>query len=458
MRTSKTTHYSINPATQTVLAEHTEETWDSIQQKVQQSACAFDQGHRLSFEERGSYFKKLAALLRERTERYARLMTEEMGKPIEQSRGEVEKCAWVCTYYADHAAAFLQPEDIPTEHKMTRVYYQPLGTILQVMPWNFPFWQVFRFAAPALMAGNVTLLKHASNVLNCAKAIEALFQEVFPQWVFQHTIASNDDVARILDQEQVQGVAITGSVGAGKVIGQLAGKNIKPCVLELGGSDPFIVLKDADLEAAANTALQSRHHNSGQTCISAKRFIVEAPVAEEFMRLLKTKMRTVVVGDPMKKETDIGPLARLDLAQSLQRQVDASIEKGAKVEVPGGHREGTHYFKPMLLSGVKPGMPAYEEELFGPVGVFFNVKNAEEAIQLANDSIFGLAGTVFSKDEDAALAVALRLEVGAVCINKMMSSDPRVPFGGVKQSGVGRELGREGVRTFVNLKSVIIGG
>lgn len=454
--TSKTIHYSINPMTQKIIAEHTQEEWLSIEQKIQVSSCAFLKWRSLSFEERGGYFKKTADLLRERQQRYARLMTEEMGKPITQALGEIDKCAKVCDYYANHTKEFLAPEDIPTDNTTTRLYYQPLGVVLQVMPWNFPFWQVFRFAAPALMAGNVTLLKHAPNVLNCAKVINALFQEVFPEGVFQHIIASNDDVARILDQCQVQGVAITGSVGAGKVIGRLAGKNLKTSVLELGGSDPFVVLRDADLEQAATIALKSRHHNSGQTCISAKRFIVEAPVAEEFMRLLKTKMRQVIVGDPMKKETDIGPLARLDLAQNLQRQVDESVKQGAMVEVFGGHREGTHYFKPMLLSNVKKGMPAYEEELFGPVGVFFKVKNADEAVALANDSIFGLAGTVFSKDEDKALEVALRLEAGSVSINKMMSSDPRVPFGGVKQSGVGRELGREGARTFVNLKSVII--
>lgn len=457
MTTSKTIHYSINPSTQTILTEHHQETWSDIAQKIHQSVQAFEGWSTLSFAERATYFETTARVLRQRSEQYAVLMTEEMGKPIEQARREIHKCAWVCEYYAKHTVEFLKPENIPTEHKITRLYYQPLGTILQVMPWNFPFWQVFRFAAPALMAGNVTLLKHAFNVLNCAHAIEALFQEIFPQGVFQQVIASNEDVAQIMSEAPVQGVAITGSVGAGKVVGSLAGKNIKPCVLELGGSDPFIVLKDADLEKAATVALQSRHHNSGQTCISAKRFIVEAPVAAEFLQLLKDKMSRVVVGDPMDPTTQIGPLARLDLAQNLQQQVEASIAQGAQVEVAGGHRKGTHYFQPMLLSNVKKGMPAYEEELFGPVGVFFQVENTDEAVQLANDSIFGLAGTVFSQNEAAALDVALRLNTGAVCINKIMSSDPRVPFGGVKQSGIGRELGAEGARAFVNLKSVIVG-
>ncbi len=284
MTISKIIHYSINPTTQSIVKEHLQETWSSIAQKIQNSEDAFKGWSVLSFSERAAYFRILAEQLQARSAQYAKLMTEEMGKPIEQSKKEIDKCLLVCEYYAKHAAEFLKPKDIVTEHKMTRVYCQPLGTILQIMPWNFPFWQVFRFAAPALMAGNVTLLKHAFNVLNCAKAIEDLFQEVFPPGVFQQVIASNDDVAHIMGEAPVQGVAITGSVGAGKVVGSLAGRHIKPCVLELGGSDPFIVLKEADLEKAATTALQSRHHNSGQTCISAKRFIVEAAVAEPFLQ------------------------------------------------------------------------------------------------------------------------------------------------------------------------------
>lgn len=457
VQSSKTIHYSINPLTNKIIAEHEEETWESIAQKIKQSEDAFASWHQLTFEERGAYFKEAAKLLRKNSKKYAQIMTDEMGKLHLQGVAEAEKCAWVCEYYADHAGRFLQPEHIATEHKSTTIYYQPLGTILQVMPWNFPFWQVFRFAAPALMAGNVTLLKHASNVLGCAKVIEGIFEEAgFPKHVFQHLIPSNDQVEKILGEEAVQGVALTGSVGVGKIIGRIAGSNLKTSVLELGGSDPFVVLKDADLPKAAKIAVQSRVHNSGQTCISAKRFIVEAPVASEFLRLVKKEMKALVVGDPNKKETQVGVLARMDLAEGLQQQVDKSIAMGAKVEVEGGHKKGTCYFQPMLLTNVQKGMPAYEEELFGPVAALFVVKDAEEAITLANDSIFGLAGTVFSEDEMAAREVALRLEVGAVCINKMMSSDPRVPFGGVKQSGVGRELGREGVRTFINLKSVIV--
>ncbi len=458
VRSSKTINYSINPLTNKIIAEHEEETWESIAQKMQRADKAFETWHKKNFEERGQYFKRAAQILRKNSQQYAQLMTDEMGKLHSQGVAEAEKCAWVCEYYADNAGRFLQPEHIATDHKSTTIYYQPLGTILQVMPWNFPFWQVFRFAAPALMAGNVTLLKHASNVLGCAKVIEDIFNEAgFPEHSFQHIIPNNNQVEKILETPTVRGVALTGSVGVGKIIGRLAGKNLKTSVLELGGSDPFVVLKDADLPKAAKIAVQSRMHNSGQTCISAKRFIVEAPVAAEFLRLVKKEMRQLVVGDPNKKTTNVSVLARMDLAEGLQRQVDKSIELGAKVEVDGGHKVGTNYFQPMLLTNVKKGMPAYEEELFGPVAAFFTVKDADEAVALANDSVFGLAGTVFSEDEAAARDVALRLEVGAVCINKMMSSDPRVPFGGVKDSGVGRELGREGVRTFVNLKSVVVG-
>ncbi|MGH1335842.1 MAG: NAD-dependent succinate-semialdehyde dehydrogenase [Aureispira sp.] len=455
---SRTIHYSINPLTNSIIAEHEEETWEAIAQKITSSQIAFDSWRQKSFEERGVYFKRAAALLRSKKETYAALMTNEMGKLHQQGLAEVEKCAWVCEYYADKAAEFLAAETLVTEQKSTLVHYQPLGTILQVMPWNFPFWQVFRFAAPTLMAGNVTLLKHALNVLGCAKAITALFKEAgFPDNVFQDVIANNEQVAKILEATTVQGVALTGSVGAGKAVGRLAGNQLKTAVLELGGSDPFIVLKDADLAKAAKVAVQSRMNNSGQTCISAKRMIVEAPVADAFLRLVKEEIKKLVVGAPDEPTTNIGALARMDLAENLQQQVEQSVALGATIEIDGGHQEGTCYFHPMLLTNVQKGMPAYEEELFGPVAVFFKVKDIEEAITLANDSIFGLGGTVFSKDEAVAQAVALRLEVGAVSINKIMSSDPRVPFGGVKQSGIGRELGREGVRTFVNLKAIVVG-
>ncbi|MFK7797914.1 MAG: NAD-dependent succinate-semialdehyde dehydrogenase [Aureispira sp.] len=460
MSNNTTVYHSINPFTNKRLASYKEDTWEQILRKIEQADAAYQFWRSQSFEERGQYFIHAAKILRKNKARFAQMITDEMGKPYEQSKAEVEKCAWVCEYYVDNASQFLKSEQIDTDaNKTTVIHYQPLGTILQVMPWNFPFWQVFRFAAPTLMAGNVTLLKHAPNVLGCAQLIQTVFEEAgFPKGVFQQVIASHEQVKEILAAETVQGLALTGSVRAGKAVGQLASKHLKVMVLELGGSDPFIVLKDANLVLAAQTAVKSRMHNSGQTCISAKRFIVEDVVADEFLALVKKEIQQLVVGDPNHKTTNISVLARMDLAESLQQQVDQSIALGAKVEIAGGHQIGSSYFQPMLLSNIQKGTPAYEEELFGPVATFFRVKDVEEAIALANDSVFGLAGTVFSQNEELAQTVALRLEAGAVCINKIMSSDPRVPFGGIKESGIGRELGREGIRTFVNLKSIVLGG
>lgn len=453
-----TVFYSINPVDNTIINEYPIEDWTSIEAKMNCAKAAFQHWRLRSYEERAAFFLKAAKILKKNALRYGERITQEMGKPITQAKAEVEKCAWVCEYYATHTATFLATEPIPTEFKDSYVTYQPIGTLLQIMPWNFPFWQVFRFAAPALMAGNVTLLKHAPNVLGCVKLIEEVFEQAgFPEGVFQAIYTTVETVEQIVAASSVQGIALTGSVGAGSAVGALAGKNIKNCVLELGGSDALIVLEDADLERAAQAAVQSRMHNSGQTCISAKRFIVVESVATQFKALVKEKMATLVVGNPMEDGTNISALARVDLAETLQAQVEQSVKMGAKVEVDGGHKVGTNYFYPMLLTNVKKGMPAYHEELFGPVITFFEVKDAAEAIALANDSDFGLAGTVWSKNQTKAKEVAAQLEVGAVAINRVMSSDPRIPFGGVKRSGVGRELGREGLMSFVNLKSVIVG-
>ncbi len=457
MNTTETIIRTINPVDNTIIKEYNLETWEAVSDKLKQAEIAFQAWKKQSYAQRAALFMEAAKILRENTEIYAKQITLEMGKPIQQSIAEVEKCAMVCGFYAENAADFLADESIETEFSKSYVTYQPLGTVLQVMPWNFPFWQVFRFAAPALMAGNVTVLKHAPNVFGCGALIHDIFKKAgFPKGVFQNLVIDTDLVGAILEQKTVHGVALTGSVRAGKAVGALAGKNLTECVLELGGSDPFIVLKDADLPKAAKVAIQSRMHNSGQTCISAKRFIVEESVAETFKKLLKEALEKVVVGDPMEETTKISVMARTDLVEELQRQVNQSIEMGAVVEFSGGHKKGSNYFYPMLLSNVQKGMPAYEEELFGPVGTFFVVKNEEEAIALANDSIFGLAATVWSANEARAIEIAHQLEVGAVAINKMMSSDPRIPFGGVKQSGVGRELGREGILGFVNLKSVVV--
>jgi len=448
---------TINPMNNKVIKEYKLETWEEVSDKLEEAEAAFCQWKGLSYAQRATFFVKAAQILIENKAIYAQQITLEMGKPIIQSIAEVEKCAMVCEFYAENAANFLADEPIETEFSQSYVTYQPLGTVLQVMPWNFPFWQVFRFAAPALMAGNVTLLKHASNVIGCGDLICDIFNKAgFPKGVFQHLVVENDLVANILAAKSVHGVALTGSVGAGKAVGALAGQNLTECVLELGGSDAFIVLQDADLPKAAKVAIRSRMHNSGQTCISAKRFIVEESVAETFKKLLKEEIAKIVIGDPMEEATKISVLARTDLAENLQEQVDESIKMGAVVEFPGGHQKGSNYFYPMLLSNIQKGMPAYEEELFGPVGALFVVKNSAEAVTLANDSVFGLAATVWSENEAAATAIARQLDVGAVAINKLMSSDPRIPFGGVKQSGIGRELGREGILGFVNLKSIVI--
>lgn len=457
MNVIETMFRTVNPLNNEVIKEYKLETWEEVSDKLDAAKKAFHDWKRQSYAQRAAFLIEAAKVLKENKEIYAKQITLEMGKPIQQSIAEVEKCALVCTFYAENAADFLADQNIETEFSQSYVTYQPLGTILQVMPWNFPFWQVFRFAAPALMAGNVTVLKHASNVIGCGDLIADIFDKAgFPKGVFQHLVIDNDLVENILATKSVHGLALTGSVGAGRAVGALAGGNLTECVLELGGSDPFIVLKDADLPKAAKVAIQSRMHNSGQTCISAKRFIVEASIAETFKELLKEELKKVVVGDPMDGGTKISVLARTDLAETLQEQVNKSIEMGAIVEFSGGHKKGSNYFYPMLLSNIQKGMPAYEEELFGPVGAFFVVENSAEAVRLANDSIFGLAATVWSENEELAVAVARQLDVGAVAINKIMSSDPRIPFGGVKQSGVGRELGREGILSFVNLKSLVV--
>lgn len=457
MNITETIAQTINPVNRQVIKEYRLETWGNVLDKLKQGEVAFQDWKRQSYAQRAAFFVTIAKILEEDKVIYAKQITLEMGKPIQQSIAEIEKCALVCRFYAKNAAEFLQDQQIETEFSKSYVRYQPLGTVLQIMPWNFPFWQVFRFAAPALMAGNVTLLKHAPNVIGCAELIQSIFEKAgFPKGVFQHVIIETDLVENILRHKSVQGVALTGSVRAGKAVGTLAGENLVESVLELGGSDPFIVLEDADLEQAAKIGVQSRMHNSGQTCISAKRFIVEEAVAEKFKQLLIKEIDKLVVGDPMDTQTKISVLARTDLAEELQKQVDESIEMGAIVEYSGGHKKGTNYFYPMLLSNIQKGMPAYKDELFGPVGALFVVKDKAEAIELANDSIFGLGATVWSENEAIAVEVAHQLEVGAVAVNKLMSSDPRIPFGGVKQSGVGRELGREGILGFVNLKSVVV--
>jgi succinate-semialdehyde dehydrogenase/glutarate-semialdehyde dehydrogenase len=384
------------------------------------------------------------------------MMTQEMGKTLAAAIAEAEKCAWVCRYYAEHAEAFLADEDAPTTAKRSYVRYLPIGPVLAVMPWNFPFWQVFRFAAPGLMAGNVGLLKHASNVPRCAMAIEDVFRRAgFAEGVFQALLVGSDAVAGILDDPRVKAATLTGSTPAGSSVAERAGKRLKKTVLELGGSDPFIVLPSADLDAAAKTAAKARCINNGQSCIAAKRFIVHAEVYDAFAERFVAAMEAQTVGDPMADGTDVGPLAMKSTRDDVERQVDESVAAGAKVLTGGGRIDGPGFFyRPTILADIPEGAPAYREEVFGPVALLFRAKDAGDAIRIANDSDFGLGSSVWTRDPAEARRFVDEIEAGMTFVNAMVASDPRLPFGGVKQSGYGRELGRVGIHEFMNIKSV----
>ena len=412
-----------------------------------------------TFAHRAGVLRRAAALLRERQPELARIMALEMGKPVTNGYAEVLKCAACCDYYAEHAEAFLADEVVATDAGRSFISYQPLGVVLAVMPWNFPFWQVVRFAAPALMAGNVGLLKHASNVPQCALALEKIFHDAgLPPACFRALLVGSEAVESLLADDRVRAVTLTGSEAAGAAVAAVAGAHIKKTVLELGGSDPFIVLADADVALAARTAAQSRMINSGQSCIAAKRFIVEKPVLREFITQLKTHLLALRPGDPLDEATQYGPLARPDLADDLAQQVADSVAQGAKVELFGGQaKPGTALFRPMILSNIRPGQRAYSEELFGPVALVLEAKNAEDAVRLANDSRFGLGAAVWTGDARKGEAMARQIESGAVFVNGLVKSMNELPFGGVKKSGYGRELSYLGIREFVNQKSIWIG-
>jgi succinate-semialdehyde dehydrogenase/glutarate-semialdehyde dehydrogenase len=385
-------------------------------------------------------------------------MTTEMGKPLRAAVEEAAKCAWNCRFYAEKAAEFLADEEIPTGAARSFIRYQPLGPVLAVMPWNFPFWQVFRFAAPALMAGNVCLLKHASNVPQCALAIEEIFRRAeFPEGAFQTLLIGSGQVERVLDNPRVVAATLTGSAAAGSSVASAAGERFKKTVLELGGSDPFIVMPSADLDEAVKTAVRARIINNGQSCIAAKRFIVAEEIADEFERRFVKAMESLKVGDPMDETTDIGPLATVDMLETLEEQVQESVAQGARILV-GGERlmRAGNYFAPTVLTDIPSNSPAYIEELFGPVASLFRARDLDEAIRLANDTTFGLAASAWTNDDGERDRLIDEVEAGLVFINSMVASDPRLPFGGVKSSGYGRELSREGIREFVNIKTVWI--
>ena len=450
---------SVNPATGETLGAF--ETLDAahLEERLALAARAFAAWRQTAFEERARLMLAAAGLLEGRAADVGRTMTLEVGKPIGASIDEARKCARGCRYYAEHAAAFLADEHVATEAAGSYIRYEPLGPVLAIMPWNFPFWQVFRFAAPALMAGNVALLKHAPNVPQCALAIEQIFRDAgFPDGVFQSLLMDVDLVPQVLQDDRVAAATLTGSERAGSDVASRAAQSIKKSVLELGGSDPFIVLPSADLDAAVATAVKARAINNGQSCIAAKRFIVHEAIADRFISGFVRGMEALKVGDPLEPSTDVGPLARPDLLEKLDQQVRGSIARGARL-LTGGVRLSPpgNYYAPTVLADIPRDSPAYREELFGPVASIFRARDLDDALAIANDTRFGLGASVWTRDPVEQQRAIAGLESGQVFINAMVASDPRVPFGGVKRSGFGRELGLQGIREFVNVKTVWIG-
>jgi succinate-semialdehyde dehydrogenase/glutarate-semialdehyde dehydrogenase len=495
---------SINPATLEPAGEYPEHSPAQIEYLLQQARDAFPEWRHQSFEDRAVFLREAARLLRDRKEELAKLMAGEMGKPITAGEQEIDKCAGACEFFAEHAGGFLAAEEIASDASKSFIRFDPLGPVLAIMPWNFPFWQVFRFAAPALMAGNVGLLKHAPNVPGCALAIEKIFSDAgLPFGVFTTLlVAENDAAQKLVDHPVIKAVTLTGSERAGSAVGAAAGRALKKTVMELGGSDAFIVLSDANIEAVAKSAAEARCINSGQSCIAAKRFIVEESIAEEFEAAMTAAMVAMKMGDPLDRSTQMGPLARLDLLENLDRQVQASIAAGARLlgggnlyrgstadaNSPGDenfHRNGNphraanlyhganlprgadrdldralrkgYFFPPTVLADVKPGMPAFDEETFGPVAAIIRATSANDAVRLANLSSYGLGCSIWTTDLKKGEALAAEIDAGSVFINGIVKSDSRLPFGGIKRSGWGRELSQAGIREFVNIKTVWIG-
>jgi succinate-semialdehyde dehydrogenase / glutarate-semialdehyde dehydrogenase len=449
---------SINPATGKPIRTYDEMTAEAAAGAVVQAHSAWQSWRATPFGQRAPLMKKAASLLRQRKSELSTLMADEMGKPLAQGVGEVEKCASVCDYYADFAESHLAPDVIKTESAKSYVAFEPLGVVLAIMPWNFPLWQVYRFAAPALMAGNAGVLKHASNVPGCALSIEQVFKDAgFPAGLFRTLLIGSREVKGIIEHPLVRAVTLTGSTPAGKAVASQAGAVLKKTVLELGGSDGYLVLADAELESTVTSCVNSRLINAGQSCIAAKRFIVVEPVLDAFTTRFVDLMKSKRVGDPLADGTEVGPQARHDLRDALHKQVLASIDGGAKLLLGGEVvKSDGAYYPPTVLTNVKPGMPAYEEELFGPVASIIAARDEDDAVRIANDTVFGLGGAVFTKDLARGERVARRLEAGSTFVNGLVASDPRLPFGGIKESGYGRELGPYGIKEFVNIKTIVV--
>jgi succinate-semialdehyde dehydrogenase / glutarate-semialdehyde dehydrogenase len=450
---------SINPTTEEVVDTFEEFTPAQLEHALDQAHKAQREWRLTSFGERAAGLQAVARALRAQKSRFAAMATEEMGKTIVEAEAEVEKCAWNCDFYAEHAAKFLADEHVEMGLSDSFVAFEPLGVVLAIMPWNFPFWQVVRFAAPALMAGNGAILKHASNVPRCALALEEVFRTAgLPEGLFRTVLVPGAGVEPLIADGRIAAVTLTGSSEVGERVASAAGKHLKKQVLELGGSDPFIVLADADLDGAVATAVRARNQNNGQSCIAAKRFIVEEPVADQFAQKFAATVKALNVGDPMQRDTNVGPLARGDLRTTLARQVERSLAGGAHALTGGAPLDGKGYFyAPTVLDGVSEEMPAFREETFGPVAAIIRARNADDAVRLANDTEYGLGAALWTRDTVRGKELARHIEAGNVFINAMVASDPRIPFGGIKRSGYGRELGVFGIREFVNIQSIVVG-
>ena len=446
---------SINPATEEILSKFEMLTEKKAEQEIKKCKIMFEVWQNKSVTERLMFLKKAAELLKANSRKYGEIMTKEMGKPIKQAIAEAEKCALACEYYYENAEKLLASEQVQTDNKKSYISFEPLGLILGIMPWNFPFWQVFRFAVPAIAAGNVCVLKHSSNVPQCALTIEQIFRDAgLPEYVFKTLLIDGETAGHLI--EKADGVSLTGSTEAGRRIGELAGKNIKKVVLELGGSDPFVVLEDADLQLACQTAVTARYQNNGQSCIAAKRFIVHKNIYEPFKRKFVEFVKAQKVGDPMDEKTNIGPLARSDLADALEKQLKQAVKDGAKI-LAGGHRLGGrgYFFEPTIIE-CDGNEKILQEETFGPVATLIVAKDDEHALRIANSTEFGLGASIWTKDEKKIERFTRALQAGFVAVNSMVKSNPRLPFGGIKKSGLGRELSEYGIREFVNIKTVVI--